>query len=114
MPLCAACSESELDHAFRRTIRKDSGSRVNHLSPYGDPRPTVGIRQWWRNLGPWSSEHPAGWGVATGVLIGLIWFGVAYAVDPDLGFATVIFPVIFGAVIGFGYYMRARVDQSSL
>jgi len=74
----------------------------------------AGIRQWWRNLGPWSSERAAFWGVATGVLTGLIWFGASYAIDPHEGSGRFLFPVLFGAVTGFGYYMRARVDQSSM
>jgi hypothetical protein len=77
------------------------------------PSAPMRIRQWWRNLGPWPSDHPARWGVATGLLTGLIWFGVAYAIDPELGIGSFVFPVLFGAAIGFGYYVRARVDQSS-
>jgi len=73
----------------------------------------AGIRHWWRNLGPWSSEHAASWGVATGVLSGLIWFVASYAIDPsEGGGGRFLFPVLFGIVVGFGYYMRARVDQS--
>jgi hypothetical protein len=98
----------------RALANPSEGSWIKHQSslPHGQQRPMTGIRQWWRNLGPWSSEHPAGWGIATGVLTGMIWFGVAYAIDPDLGVGTFVFPVLFGAAIGFGYYMRARVDQS--
>jgi hypothetical protein len=70
------------------------------------------IRQWWRNLGPWSSDHPALWGVATGVLTGLIWFGASYAIDPQEGNERYLLPVVFGAVMGFVYYMRARIDRN--
>jgi hypothetical protein len=90
-----------------------SGSKINQLARHYWRRPIAGIGQWWRNLSPWSSDHPARWGVATGLLTGLIWFGVAYAIDPELGIGSFVFPVLFGAAIGFGYYVRARVDQSS-
>jgi hypothetical protein len=69
------------------------------------------IRHWWRNLGPWSSEHPALWGVVTGVLTGLIWFGASYAIDPHEA-DRYLLPVVFGAVMGVVYYMRARVNRS--
>jgi hypothetical protein len=66
----------------------------------------------WRRRFAWSSEHPALLGIVTGIVIGLIWFGASYAIDPHEGGASrFLFPVIFGAVIGFGYYMMARVDQ---
>jgi hypothetical protein len=69
------------------------------------------VRLWWRNLGPWSSEHAALWGVVTGVLTGLIWFGASYAIDPHAA-DKYLLPVVFGAVMGVVYYMRARINRS--
>ncbi len=69
-------------------------------------------KDWSRSL-YWGSEHPALWGTAIGLVVALIWFGASYAIDPHEGGAyRFVFPVIFGAVIGFGYYMMAKVDES--
>jgi hypothetical protein len=91
----------------------DSKSNSQRCIWHAAPGPMAGFRQWWRNLGPWSSEHALGWGAATGILTGAIWFGVAYAINPNCEIGTFLFPVIFGAAVGFGYYLRARVDQSA-
>jgi hypothetical protein len=67
-------------------------------------------RNWRRGLA-WSSQHPAVWGFAIGIATGLIWFGASYAIDPHWGGTSrFVIPAIFGAVIGFGYYMMARFD----
>jgi hypothetical protein len=50
--------------------------------------------------------------MAIGIVVALVWFGASYAIDPHEGGAgRFLFPVVFGAVIGFGYYMMAKVDQ---
>jgi hypothetical protein len=67
----------------------------------------------WRPSLSWSGEHPAIWGIVTAIVIGLIWYGASYGIDPhEGGVGRFVFPVISGAVIGFGWYMMAKVDDS--